>query len=226
MERIYAYLESVDNLETRLCLALLKFMVGMQARATEICDGALWVQDLVFDKYGLLIKSILSKTRKYTLEPMARVAPRLPVHLSVHDPFDAVHNHLFEDAGWGSTLPPAMEAPVFRTPALLSTGAWVLLSTPLSATKARDLIIKYIALSGVAVPSDFFSFNMHFGRGCGFNILHNTLMLDKPLCAAAGGWRAGDILDDHYHRRSPMELAVRIRFEFLQRCALMNWQLP
>jgi hypothetical protein len=43
LEVIYTYLESVDNLESRLCLALLKFMVAMQARATEICDGALWV---------------------------------------------------------------------------------------------------------------------------------------------------------------------------------------
>jgi hypothetical protein len=146
--------------------------------------------------------------------------------MAAHDPFDAVYNHLHKDAGWGAAVGLAPETPVFRTPAKLSSGNWVLLATPLSATQARDLILKYIALAGVSIPSDAFSFNMHFGRGCGFNILHNTLMLDKPLCAAAGGWRAGDILDDHYHRRSPLELAVRIRFEFLQRCALMNWRLP
>ena len=226
LEVVYEYLVSVDTLESRLCLALLKLMVGMQARATELCDGALWVKDLVFDIYGVLIKAILSKTRKYTLAPLARVAPRLPEHVAVHDPYAALHDHLYRDAGWGSDSPPPEESPLFRTPILLPSGQWILGATPLSSAAARTMIIKYIGLAGVSAPGTILDFNMHFGRGCGFNLLHNALMLDKPLCAAAGGWRAGDILDDHYHRRSPVELAVRIRYEFIQRCALMGWRLP
>jgi hypothetical protein len=67
---------------------------------------------------------------------------------------------------------------------------------------------------------------MHFGRGAGFNLLHNSLMIDRQLCAAAGGWRHGDVIDLHYHKRSPLELAVRIRLSIMQNGALMKWTLP
>ena len=226
LEQIYSYLATLDHVEARLCEALLKLMVGMQARASELCDGALWMADVAFDAFGVLIKSVLGKTSRGSLVPMARVAPRLPAHLAVHDPFYALHRHLFGDAGWGSSPPPPANTPVFRTPLPLPGGGFALGSMPLSRDDARSMILKYIRLSGVEAPDCLFDFSMHFGRGCGFNLYHNTLMLDRSLCAAAGGWVAGDVLDVHYHRRSPLELAARIRYELLQRSALVGWHLP
>ena len=66
---------------------------------------------------------------------------------------------------------------------------------------------------------------MHFGRGAGFNLICNSLMIDRQLCAAAGGWRHGDVIDLHYHKRSPMELAVRIRLSLMQSGTLYDSSL-
>jgi hypothetical protein len=211
--------------EARLCAALVKMMVGMQARATELLDGALWAGDVVFHCYGVLISSVLNKCRKATLDPVARVAPRLPEHLKQHDPLEALHRHLHRDAGWASGMPPHNK-PVFLLPVLNSAGKWELSSTPLSAGQGREIILKYLRLAGVPHDAEVFSFSLHFGRAAGFNLLHNTLMVERQLCAAAGGWRHGDVIDKHYHTPSPLELAVRIRLEFVRLAALLHWKLP
>ena len=222
---LYDYLESHDCLEARLVGVLIRAMVCMQARASELCDGALWNGDLVFHQFGVLIFSILNKCRKDTLEPMARVAPRLPNHLGRHDLAQPLHFYLHNDAGWGtSSFSP--NTPVFRVPKQSASGAWFLSDTPLSSECARDLIIKYLRLAGVIPKDSLFHFTMHFGRAAGFNLLHNTMMLDRDLCAAAGGWVHQDIIGKHYHKSSPLELAVRIRLDLLSKASQLKWSLP
>ena len=61
--------------------------MGLQARASELCGGALQVGDVTLHKYGGLVDVVLNKTRQETLDPLARVAPRLPTPFKAHDPF-------------------------------------------------------------------------------------------------------------------------------------------
>jgi hypothetical protein len=224
LERLYRHLAALDCVEARLCAALVKMMVGMQARASELLDGALWAGDIVFHAYGVLINSVLNKCRKNTLDPVARVAPRLPEHLAVHDPMEALHAHLFRDAGWAAGAQPH-NRPVFQRPILGADGKWALSGEALSRDAGRDIILKHLRLAGVAHDPAVFSFTLHFGRAAGFNLLHNTLMVDRELCAAAGGWRHGDVLDKHYQVRSPLELAVSIRAQFIHKAELLRWKL-
>ncbi len=224
LTKMYKFLDTLDCVEARLCSALVKMMVGMQARATELLDGALWAGDLVFHAYGVLVSSVLNKCRKATLDPVARVAPRLPEHFKLHDPMESLHKHLFLDAGWARGAP-AHNKPVFLQPVRAASGAWELSDAPLTAEAGRSIIIKYLNLAGVAHDPKMFSFSMHFGRAAGFNMLHNTLMVERNLCAAAGGWRHGDVLDKHYHVRSPLELAVNIRMAFTRTAELLRWKL-
>ena len=225
LSTLYDHLDSLDCVEARLCSALVKMMVAMQARASELLDGNLWAGDLVFHQYGVLISSVLNKCRKVSLDGTARVAPRLPQHLAQHDPLNSLHKHLMFDAGWNLAFP-ADNKIVFLTPIMGPGGKWKLSNTPLSADAGRGIILKHLKLAGVAHSTNLFSFSMHFGRGAGFNLLHNSLMIDRQLCAAAGGWRHGDVIDLHYHKRSPLELAVRIRLSLMQTGALMKWTLP
>jgi hypothetical protein len=170
----------------------------------------------------VLIAGVLNKMRHNTLDALARVAPRLPLHLRAHDASDPLRRHLFLDAGWGSRAVSA-RTPVFREPEQGADGVWRLSQRPLSSATARGFIVKFLAAAGVQSAGDPFS--LHFGRAAGFNLLHNTLMLDKPLCAAAGGWRVHDVIDEHYHKQCPLELAVRIHYELLRRTELTKWQL-
>ena len=222
LEQLYVFLERLDTLEARLCLALVKLMVGAQSRAKELCDGRLWVGDVVFHKYGVLIAGVFNKTRHHTADALARVAPSLPLHMRAHDASAPLRRHLIADAGWGGASVTA-RTPVFREPERGVDGVWRLSMRPLTSEYARLMITKYLAAADVQGTG--VSFSMHFGRGAGFNLLHNTLMLDKPLVAAAGGWRARDVIDEHYHKRSPLELAVRIYYDLLQRAELTKWEL-
>jgi hypothetical protein len=224
LAKLYRYLDTLDCVEARLCSALIKMMVCMQARATELLDGALWAGDIAFHPFGVLINSVLNKCRKGTLDPMARVAPRLPEHMQLHDVFYSLQQYLYKDAGWADGMPVA-NTPVFRQPQLGADGKWALSDAPLSAVNGRQIILKYLSLAGVVHDPEIFAFTMHFGRAAGFNLLHNTLMLERTLCAAAGGWRHGDVIDKHYHVRSPLELAVNFRLAFLRLASLLPWKL-
>ena len=222
LEQLYLYLERANTLCSRLCLALVTLMVLAQARATELCDGHLWRGDVHFHAYGVLIAGVLNKMRHNTLDALARVAPALPTFLRAHDASGPLRRHLFIDAGWGTHAVTA-RTPVFREPECGADGVWRLSDRPLSSSSARSMITKYLAAAGVQSVVDPFS--LHFGRAAGFNLLHNTLMLDKPLCAAAGGWRTHDVIDKHYHKQSPLELAVRIHYDLLRRAELTKWEL-
>jgi hypothetical protein len=70
-----------------------------------------------------------------------------------------------------------------------------------------------------------FHFNMHFGRAAGFNMYHNTLGLEKTLCAAMGGWSQKDVVDTFYHKKSPLELASRVYYELAFRKSILGWTL-
>ncbi len=210
-------------MESRLCESLVKFMVGSQARATEVCDGALWAGDISFHSYGILLHEVLNKTRKHTLDPLARVALRLPVHMASHDPTPALVRHLWMDGGWGAGTVKD-DTPVFRSIEVVG-GRQQLSARPLPASEAKSLIMKHMALAGVSFSTDLFSWNMHFGRATGFNLLHNVLHLDRHLVAAAGGWKYSDVIAKHYHEATPLELAVDVRLAFLK-LRFLGWTLP
>jgi hypothetical protein len=224
LARLYTFLDTLDCVEARLCSALVKMMVCMQARAAELLDGALWAGDIAFHQFGVLINSVLNKCRKATLNPTARVAPRLPEHMKLHDVFYSLQQHLFRDAGWAHAAP-AANTPVFLQPRLAANGKYELSSVALSAINGRNIILKYLRLAGMAEHTAAFSFSLHFGRGAGFNLLHNSLYVERALCAAAGGWRHGDVIDKHYHTRSPLELAVNLRLAFVRLAPLLKWKL-
>ena len=222
--RFYAYCAALDTFETRLAAALMRTMVATQARATELCNGALQIGDLVFDGYGLLINSVLNKTRKDTLDPLARVAPRLPLHLAAHDPYDSLAAYMLEVQSAATSH----SSPVFRDFTSSPGGAITHSPNPLSADKARALLVRLLEASGVREASKTFAFNMHFGRAAGFNMYHNTLFLTRSLCAVMGGWRDSDVINTHYHKLSPLELDTSVRFELAIRASnpMFNWALP
>lgn len=224
LERLYKHLKAGTCVEKRLCHALVALMVGLQARASELCGGALQAGDVTLHRYGILVDGVLNKTRKETLEPLARVAPRLPTIFSAHDPFFPVEDYLREDLDW-YTSPPNPHTPIFRKLIKRPDGTSSLSALPMTREEGRELILKHLHLAGVAADPKLFDFNMHFGRAVGFNLLRNDIHLDRTLAAAAGGWKHKDVVEKHYHKHSPLALAVDIRLDLLKLAPLMNWTL-
>jgi len=198
--------------------------MGLQARASELCGGALQVGDVTLHKYGVLVDVVLNKTRQETLDPLARVAPRLPTPFKAHDPFFALESYLREDLGWHHT-PPNPDTPIFRKLTPHPDGSITLSALPMTREEGRGLILKHLHLAGVVVDPKLFDFNMHFGRAVGFNLLRNDVHLDRGLAAAAGGWKHKDVVEKHYHIHSPLALAVDIRLELMRVAPLMGWSL-
>ena len=217
----YAYLERLDTIETRLVGTLMRSLVATQARATELCNGALQEGDLTFHKLGVLIDSVLNKMRKDTLDPTARVAPRLPQHLAIHDPFYHLQQYLRESAVPGDRP----DRPVFRDIVNTLGGPPTPSPHPLSAERARELLVRHLTASGVKEAHKAFQFNMHFGRAAGFNMYCNTMHLEKELVAAMGGWKQYDVIDKHYHKKSPLELVSRVFYEQACRKDILGWTL-
>ena len=231
--RLVADIRSVDTPTSRLTLAATLSLVFFQSRAADMLapgsgapfHGAVFGKTR-FELHGLGLEQQLSKDRKLTLAPYAKVALCLPDHLRDFCTSSAVHRHLILDHPGYSVAHHAPGSPYALWPVfakLEPDAAGVLRATqqPLTVADLRVLLLPHLQRCGI-IGAAAAGFDMDFGRPTGSDLLHDWLHLMREETEETGGWSASKrgTQKKHYIRTTCASIGHHMRTQCSGRLAM------